>query len=136
MHMLVWMSVLTCAKCISTVSAVHLHVTKCLPTISWYFGKYSHSPWVWEQGSSHFHSGSWWEHHVGWPCFYLPCSSDTVPHYITLFINNKGSNKWTQVTRIWEVPSLNVAWDVDYLHWGILCSASVPPGKCWESILS
>jgi len=40
MHMLVQMSVLTCAKCISTVSTVHLHVTKCLPAISWYLGKY------------------------------------------------------------------------------------------------
>ena len=40
MHMLVWMSVLTCAKCISTVSALHLHVTKFLSAISWYLGKY------------------------------------------------------------------------------------------------
>jgi hypothetical protein len=76
----------------------------------------SHSLWVWEQGSSHIHRGSWCKHHVGWPHFYIPCSSDTVPHYLTLFINSKGSNKWTQVTCIWEVPSLKVAWDEDYLQ--------------------
>jgi hypothetical protein len=36
------------------------------------------------------------------------------------------------VTYIWEVPSLIVAWNSEYLDWGISCSASVPPSKCWK----